>query len=222
MMEIPEVFVIFGHLVIHLIKTWSLLHLYNRTANEEHSQDGRRKHQHALGVINCRRLPSVCRRRGIGIPQVSRRQFQFLIAHIIPRLDTRMNQHRIDGAFQPACDSYQGPGDHICEYKDVNPRRTDTIGADEGPTTFSTQVVEMDQKTFQSSLDPTNSETKSEHDDKSYESHDEEGSIQKVGLASRWGALAKTLSVETGGIQRVTEEDRQHNATHVWNAGTFW
>lgn len=37
----------------------------------------------------------------------------------------------------------------------------------------------------------------------------------------RW---AKTLSVETGGIQRVTEEERRQlgSMTHVWNACTFW
>jgi hypothetical protein len=30
------------------------------------------------------------------------------------------------------------------------------------------------------------------------------------------------LSVETSGIQRVTDEERQHNTTKVWNACTFW
>lgn len=30
------------------------------------------------------------------------------------------------------------------------------------------------------------------------------------------------LTVETTGIQRVTEEERQQNTTKVWNACTFW
>ena len=33
---------------------------------------------------------------------------------------------------------------------------------------------------------------------------------------------AKQLTVETGGIERVTDEDRAHNASEVWNACTFW
>ena len=41
---------------------------------------------------------------------------------------------------------------------------------------------------------------------------------------SRHGFLAwaKKLSIETEGIRRVTDEDRKHNTTHVWNAATFW
>ena len=35
----------------------------------------------------------------------------------------------------------------------------------------------------------------------------------------RW---LKKLSVETGGIQRVTNEDRAKNPSKVWNACTFW
>ena len=30
------------------------------------------------------------------------------------------------------------------------------------------------------------------------------------------------LSVETKGIERVTEEERQNNTTKVWHACTFW
>lgn len=30
------------------------------------------------------------------------------------------------------------------------------------------------------------------------------------------------LAVETGGIQRVTDEDRAENTTKWWNACTFW
>jgi hypothetical protein len=35
----------------------------------------------------------------------------------------------------------------------------------------------------------------------------------------RW---LRTLSVETGGIERVTDEDRAKNTSKVWNACTFW
>jgi hypothetical protein len=43
----------------------------------------------------------------------------------------------------------------------------------------------------------------------------------KVSRTSSW---VKTilLSVETSGIQRVTDEERQQNTTKVWNACTFW
>ncbi|KAI7365410.1 cytosine-purine permease [Hortaea werneckii] len=40
--------------------------------------------------------------------------------------------------------------------------------------------------------------------------------------SSHWLALAEKLSIETGGIQRVTDEECEHNATRVWNACTFW
>lgn len=30
------------------------------------------------------------------------------------------------------------------------------------------------------------------------------------------------FSVETAGIERVTDEERLSNTTHVWNACTFW
>lgn len=36
---------------------------------------------------------------------------------------------------------------------------------------------------------------------------------------STWG---QTLSIETGGIERVTPDQRQENVTHFWNACTFW
>ena len=40
--------------------------------------------------------------------------------------------------------------------------------------------------------------------------------------ATKWSWLRK-LSIETGGIQRVTDADRKNNpTTHVWNACTFW
>lgn len=47
-------------------------------------------------------------------------------------------------------------------------------------------------------------------------------SIEKGTLRSGLNAWAKSLSVEAGGIQRVTDEDRQSNTTKVWNACTFW
>jgi hypothetical protein len=47
-------------------------------------------------------------------------------------------------------------------------------------------------------------------------------SIEKGIIRSGLHAWAKKLSVEIGGIQRVTDEERQSNTTHVWNACTFW
>jgi hypothetical protein len=47
-------------------------------------------------------------------------------------------------------------------------------------------------------------------------------SIEKGTVQSGFRAWAKNLSVELGGIQRVTDEDRQTNTTRVWNACTFW
>lgn len=46
-----------------------------------------------------------------------------------------------------------------------------------------------------------------------------------IGKGTTYGGLkawAKKLSVEAGGIQRVTDEERLSNTTHVWNACTFW
>ncbi|KAI7264461.1 cytosine-purine permease [Hortaea werneckii] len=40
--------------------------------------------------------------------------------------------------------------------------------------------------------------------------------------SSHWLALTEKLSIETGGIQRVTDEECDHNTTRVWNACTFW
>jgi hypothetical protein len=47
-------------------------------------------------------------------------------------------------------------------------------------------------------------------------------SIEKGSVAGGLRAWAQNLSVETGGIQRVTDEERQTNTTKVWNACTFW
>jgi hypothetical protein len=50
------------------------------------------------------------------------------------------------------------------------------------------------------------------------------GSPEECRVASPKGfrAWVKKLSIETNGIQRVTDEDRQQNTTKVWNACTFW
>lgn len=50
----------------------------------------------------------------------------------------------------------------------------------------------------------------------------ETASIEKGHVNSGFRAWAKSLSVEVGGIQRVTDEERQTNTTKVWNACTFW
>jgi len=49
------------------------------------------------------------------------------------------------------------------------------------------------------------------------------GSVDKSDAhLDRLAAWAKNLSVETNGIERVTEEPREQNTTKVWNACTFW
>lgn len=47
-------------------------------------------------------------------------------------------------------------------------------------------------------------------------------SIEKGTIHGGLKAWAKKLSVEAGGIERVTDEERLSNTTHVWNACTFW
>jgi hypothetical protein len=47
-------------------------------------------------------------------------------------------------------------------------------------------------------------------------------SIEKGTIPNGLRAWVEKLSVESGGIQRVTDEERQNNTTHVWNACTFW
>ena len=49
-----------------------------------------------------------------------------------------------------------------------------------------------------------------------------EGSLEKDNTRNGFRAWAKSLSVETGGIQRVTDAEREQNSTKVWNACTFW
>jgi hypothetical protein len=50
----------------------------------------------------------------------------------------------------------------------------------------------------------------------------ETDSVETGVVHSGFRAWAKNLSVETGGIQRVTDEERQTDTTKVWNACTFW
>ncbi|KAF8855188.1 hypothetical protein BDZ45DRAFT_793765 [Acephala macrosclerotiorum] len=47
-------------------------------------------------------------------------------------------------------------------------------------------------------------------------------SIGEGAIRGGFRAWAKKLSVEAGGIERVTDEARLSNTTHVWNACTFW
>jgi hypothetical protein len=46
--------------------------------------------------------------------------------------------------------------------------------------------------------------------------------IEKTTDGSAFKRWLKKLSVETGGIERVTDEDRAKNTSKVWNACTFW
>jgi hypothetical protein len=48
------------------------------------------------------------------------------------------------------------------------------------------------------------------------------GSIEKPSGTSAFKLWLKKLSVETGGIERVTDEERANNPSKVWNACTFW
>lgn len=50
----------------------------------------------------------------------------------------------------------------------------------------------------------------------------EVGTTESPSWRMRTGTWVKKLSVETGGIQRVTDEERESDTTHVWNACTFW
>ena len=48
------------------------------------------------------------------------------------------------------------------------------------------------------------------------------GIIEKASSNYSFRSWLKKLSVETGGIQRVTDEERRENSSKVWNACTFW
>lgn len=56
-------------------------------------------------------------------------------------------------------------------------------------------------------------------DASSREEHMGVGEVKQEPRGKTW---ARMLSIEVGGIQRVTEEERKQNTTHVWNACTFW
>ncbi len=62
---------------------------------------------------------------------------------------------------------------------------------------------------------PQFSEEKSSHEI-------DNASVNKGIIEGGFQAWAAKLSVETAGIERVTDEERQANTTHVWNACTFW
>lgn len=48
------------------------------------------------------------------------------------------------------------------------------------------------------------------------------GEMEKVQGATGLKLWLKKLSIETGGIERVTDEDRVVETSKVWNACTFW
>lgn len=49
-----------------------------------------------------------------------------------------------------------------------------------------------------------------------------EGEVKMVQGTTGLKLWLKKLSVETGGIERVTDEDRAGETSKVWNACTFW
>jgi hypothetical protein len=66
------------------------------------------------------------------------------------------------------------------------------------------------------------SSVKTMHDDEEYIASPLEGKAEQVNLLSGSWFRSLLLTVETRGIQRVTEEERQANTSKVWNACTFW
>jgi hypothetical protein len=46
--------------------------------------------------------------------------------------------------------------------------------------------------------------------------------ISDSDIAEPGRAWLGRLSIEEGGIERVTDEERLHNTTKFWNAATFW
>jgi hypothetical protein len=48
------------------------------------------------------------------------------------------------------------------------------------------------------------------------------GATEKPLVATGLRYWAKRFTVETGGIERITDEDRAANTSKVWNACTFW
>ena len=48
------------------------------------------------------------------------------------------------------------------------------------------------------------------------------GAVEKTTTLTGLKYWVKKLAVETGGIERVTDEERAKNTSKVWNACTFW
>jgi hypothetical protein len=59
------------------------------------------------------------------------------------------------------------------------------------------------------------------YDDDVAEEVVEEKTLPTTRLSKTW-LRSLLLTVETSGIQRVTEEERRQNTSKVWNACTFW
>lgn len=95
----------------------------------------------------------------------------------------------------------------------------------EGGHIVSCRGNPIDSMDTESNISPKTSpyKMKPEYEIQPTENLSEEGTIVKA-IPSDYGLFAwmKKLSVETEGIQRVTDADRQYNTTHVWNAATFW
>jgi hypothetical protein len=47
-------------------------------------------------------------------------------------------------------------------------------------------------------------------------------SLEEGRVNSGFRVWARNISLEVGGIERVTDEERQTGTTKVWNACTFW
>jgi hypothetical protein len=75
---------------------------------------------------------------------------------------------------------------------------------------------------FKNVADKQDVEEKLDTDNNEHNGMDDTASVQQGSYRGGLRAWAKALSVETGGIQRVTDDQRQNNTTRVWNACTFW
>jgi hypothetical protein len=80
----------------------------------------------------------------------------------------------------------------------------------------------MDSKhafTLDSEMNPKQSQS---NEPPSHDGELHEGSVEKPSGVSGFALWLRRLSVETGGIQRVTDEERAQSSSKVWNACTFW
>lgn len=69
----------------------------------------------------------------------------------------------------------------------------------------------------------TDAEMKSDDSFEVQSSHDvRQGAVEKTTKLTGLKYWVKRLAVETGGIERVTDEERAKNTSKVWNACTFW